>query len=136
MSPKTLPLWNKVLAKHKEYLSATAVGYDAICLLADAVKRAGSLESDEIVAALEKTDYIGSMGRITFYPKGHKWAHEMRWGPKFFTLAGNQWQAGEVKTVWPDGRHGAGYEGIRWEGTVEYKLPPWVVQYWKGKSGK
>lgn len=136
MSPKTLPLWDKVVAKHKEFLAATAVGYDAIYVLVDAAQRAGSLESDKVLAALEKTDYVGFMGRITFYPKGHKWTHDMKWGAKLYSMAANQWQDGKLKVIWPDGKHGAGYEGVRWEGTAELKLPPWVVQYWKGISGK
>jgi branched-chain amino acid transport system substrate-binding protein len=136
MGPKTLPLWDKVTAKHKEFLAATADGYDAIYILVDAVQRAGSLESDKVAAALEKTDYAGSLGRINFYPKGHKWVHDIKWGPNFYTMVANQWQDGKLKVVWPDGKHGAGYEGFRFEGTADFKLPPWVVQYWKGRSGK
>lgn len=40
--------------------------YDAVYILADAIKRAGSLEPDAIVSALEKTDMKGVVGRIRF----------------------------------------------------------------------
>jgi hypothetical protein len=36
----------------------------------------------------------------------------------------------------PNGRAMLGdakWVGYRYEGTVDYKLPPWVVKYWKGK---
>jgi len=49
----------------------TAPSYESLYVLADAVERAGSLESDSIVTALEKTDRIGVMGRIRFN-KGHQ----------------------------------------------------------------
>ncbi len=134
MSPKTLPLYKKFLGKHKELLSATASSYDCVYVLADAIKRAGSLDSNKVVSALEKTDYMGAMGRITFNPKGHKWAHDLKWGAKYYTMAASQWQNGELKVVWPDGEHGEAYKGMSWEGRVDYKLPPWMKSYWAEKK--
>jgi branched-chain amino acid transport system substrate-binding protein len=134
MSPKTLPLYKKFMDEHKELLSATASSYDCVYVLADAVKRAGSLDSDKVVDALEKTDYMGAMGRITFNPKGHIWAHDLKWGAKYYTMAASQWQNGELKVVWPDGKHGEAYKGVHWEGQVDYKLPPWMKSYWAGKK--
>jgi branched-chain amino acid transport system substrate-binding protein len=40
--------------------------YDAVYIMADAITRAGSLDPDAIVAALEKTDMNGVVGRIKF----------------------------------------------------------------------
>lgn len=130
MSPKTIPLYNKFMEIHKEYLGATASTYDAVGVLIDAVKRADSLDSDKVVNALENTDYVGAMGRISFYPKEHKWTHDLIWGAKYYTMAASQWQSGELKVVWPDGEHGAAFKGIRWNGTVDYIVPPWMKEYW------
>ncbi len=41
-------------------------------VLKDAIERAGSLDSDAVVAALEKTDMMGVYGRIKFDPKSHQ----------------------------------------------------------------
>jgi branched-chain amino acid transport system substrate-binding protein len=46
----------------------TSSSYTAVYVVADAIRRAASLESDRLVAALEKTDLIGVYGRIGFDP--------------------------------------------------------------------
>jgi len=40
--------------------------YDSVYIIADAIERAGSLDPDTIVSALEKTDMNGAVGRIRF----------------------------------------------------------------------
>lgn len=40
--------------------------YDALVLMADAINRAGSLDADDIIAALEATDIDGAAGHYTF----------------------------------------------------------------------
>jgi branched-chain amino acid transport system substrate-binding protein len=66
---------------------------------------------------MEKTDYYAAAGRIVFDEK-----HDVKWGPGFVTAVGTQWQDGELVCVWP-----YGWQGITYEGTVEYKLPPWML---------
>jgi branched-chain amino acid transport system substrate-binding protein len=39
-----------------------------------------------------------------------------------------QWQDGKQECVWP-----FGWEGVTYEGSNPYKLPPWVVEHWKKK---
>jgi branched-chain amino acid transport system substrate-binding protein len=43
-----------------------APSYEAVKVFAEAVERAGTLDPDAVVAALEKTDRMGVMGRIKF----------------------------------------------------------------------
>ncbi len=43
--------------------------YDSLWLMADAIDRAGSLDPDEIIAALEATDFEGAAGRY-YFPYG------------------------------------------------------------------
>ena len=97
--------------------------YDALYILKGAIERAGSLDQDEIVAELEETDYVGTGGRFVFNDE-----HDVTWGPGYVTGVGVQWQDGELKGVWPpaDGS----WNGIQYEGIVDYQLPPWVVEYW------
>jgi branched-chain amino acid transport system substrate-binding protein len=50
----------------------TSSSYMAVYTLKDAIERAGSLDSNAVVAALEKTDLMGVYGRIKFNPKNHQ----------------------------------------------------------------
>ena len=46
--------------------------YMAVYVLKAAIESAGSLDSDKVVTALEKTDMMGVYGRIRFDPKNHQ----------------------------------------------------------------
>jgi len=50
----------------------TSSSYMAVYVLRDAIERAGSLDSDKVVAELEKTDVMGVYGRLRFDPKSHQ----------------------------------------------------------------
>ena len=78
----------------------TSSSYMAVYTLKDAIERAGSLDSDKVVAALEKTDLMGVYGRIKFNPKNHQIIpsvdpNEGAVGTIF------QWQAGKRVVVFP-----------------------------------
>ena len=78
----------------------TSSSYMAVYVLKDAIERAGSLNSDAVVAALEKTDLMGVYGRIKFNPKNHQVIpsvdpNEGAVGTIF------QWQAGKRIVVFP-----------------------------------
>ena len=92
----------------------TSSSYMAPYVLKDAIERAGSLDSDAVIAALEKTDMMGVYGRIKFDPKSHQVIpsvdpNEGAVGTIF------QWQAGKRVTVFPP-QIAMG----------EIKLPPWM----------
>ena len=92
----------------------TSSSYMAVYTLKDAIERAGSLDSDKVVAALEKTDLMGVYGRIRFNPKNHQVIpsvdpNEGAVGTIF------QWQAGKRIVVFPS-KIAMG----------EIKLPPWM----------
>ena len=110
--------------------------YDAIYVLKDAIERCGTIDSDAVVAALEKTDFQSFRGRLVFHPKGHATPHDLIWGPKYATGFGLQWQDGKLVTVLPKGDAVLGDD--RWKGidysTAEYKLPPRMIKYWKSKK--
>ena len=112
--------------------------YDAVMVLKDAIERAGTLDTDAVIAALEKTDYIGVSGRIAFTPKDHpKWPHCIKFGPGYSTTCVGQWIDGKQYLIWPDGKALLGdksWVGLKYEGTVEYQLPPWMVKYWQSKK--
>jgi branched-chain amino acid transport system substrate-binding protein len=93
----------------------TSSSYMAVYTLKDAIERAGSLDSEAVIAALEKTDLMGGVyGRIRFNPKTHQVIpsvdpNEGAVGTIF------QWQKGKRVVVFPP-KIAMG----------EVKLPPWM----------
>ncbi|MCL2337888.1 MAG: ABC transporter substrate-binding protein [Firmicutes bacterium] len=90
-------------AEQAQKLSGHGAGpaYDSAYVLADAIERAGSLDPDAIVAAIEKTDMNGVTGRIKFTAD-----HQVIYGvdPKETAIgAAFQWQAPGVRVpVFPE----------------------------------
>ena len=88
--------------------------YMAVQVLKDAIERAGSLDSDKVVAELEKTDVMGVYGRLRFDPKSHQVipAKDPKEGAVGSIL---QWQDGKRIVVYP--------KSIA---TGEIQLPEWM----------
>jgi len=65
LTPKTQPFMAEYVKRFGEPSPYTGFSTnDAINIVADAVKRAGSTDPDKLVDALEKTDYVGTIGRV------------------------------------------------------------------------
>ena len=78
----------------------TSSSYSAVYVLADAIRRAGSLDSDKLVAALEKTGMDSVYGKIAFDPKNHQVIPS--YNPKEGAVGTwFQWQEGERGVIWP-----------------------------------
>jgi branched-chain amino acid transport system substrate-binding protein len=102
VTKKTLPFveaFQKRFGNVPSYCGYTA--YDEVYYLADAIHRAGSTDSDKLVAALEKTDWVGTIGRIEFTPKDSPHPHALRTGKGFITGLMLQWQDGKQINLWP-----------------------------------
>jgi branched-chain amino acid transport system substrate-binding protein len=120
ITPKTIPMmdgFKKRFGRDPTVYTGFG-GYDATYLWAEAVKRAGSLETDKVVKELEKTDYVGTIGRIVFDP-----VHDVKTGPGYVNEVYVQWQEGGKRViVWPkemaDG---------------PFVLPPWLSQQGSNK---
>jgi len=142
-TPKTIPFFDKYVKKFGEAPLITADVYDNIYILKEAIERSDTLDNEAVVLELEKTNYVGTFGRVEFNPRGHNLPHDLKFGAKYVYYGAGQWKNGKLVAVWPDGRAvnpvigaGPGWEEIKPEGTVELKLPPWMVKYWKSKKGK
>jgi branched-chain amino acid transport system substrate-binding protein len=102
VTPKTLPF---VAAYQKKYGNEPAysgyTAYDEVYMIAAAIQRAKSTDSDKLVTAMEATDYVGTIGRITFLPKGDPHVHGLRTGPGYITGLMLQWQEGKQVNLWP-----------------------------------
>lgn len=98
-----------------------ASGYMAPYILKDAIERGGTLDSDPLVSALEKTNMLGVYGRIRFH-KNHQ------------IIPSLDPQEGAVGTIfqWQDGKRVVIYPPKIAAG--ELKLPPWMMDYWKIKE--
>lgn len=78
----------------------TSSSYTAVYVLADAIRRAGTLDPDKLVAALEKTDMVSVYGKIAFDPKSHQVVPS--YNPKEGAVGTwFQWQDAKRVVVWP-----------------------------------
>ncbi len=92
----------------------TSSSYMAVYVLKDAIERAGSLNSDKVIKALETTDMMGVYGRIRFNRKSHQ------------IIASTDPKKGAVTCIfqWQAGKRVQVYPASVAEGTI--KLPPWM----------
>ena len=102
VTPRTLPFaeaFKNKFGNYPSYCGYTA--YDEVYYVAEAVHRAGSLDSDKLVTALEQTDFLGTVGRVQFLPKGDPHVHGLRTGGTTIKGLVVQWQNGKEVAVWP-----------------------------------
>lgn len=102
ITPQTIPFTD---AYTKRYGVSPAydgyTSYDDVHIIADAVKNADSTDPDKLVEALEKADYVGTIGRVQFYSRNDEFTHAIKYGPGLVTGVDIQWQNGKQMTVWP-----------------------------------
>ena len=92
----------------------TSSSYMAVYQLKDAIERAGSIDSDKVITALESQDLMGVYGRMRFDPKTHQIIPSL--DPKEGAVTGIiQWQNGKRVQIFPPKTA---------EGKV--MLPPWM----------
>ena len=78
------------------------MGYDAVMVFVDAMKRAGSTEPAKFLPEIGKTNYRGVIGPIAFDEKG-----DLRNGPiTIYVVKGSKWEA--LETVTPGAAPGGG----------------------------
>jgi branched-chain amino acid transport system substrate-binding protein len=90
------------------------VSYQAVYVLADAIRRAGSTDPDKVITALENTDLESVWGRTKFDPQSHQitYSDDPQRGA-LTTWA--QWLEGKRAAVFPPKL-----------ATTAVKLPPWM----------
>jgi hypothetical protein len=95
VTPKSVPFAEDFKRRYGNFPSyAGYTAYDEVYYTADAVKRAGSAEADKLVAALETTDWEGTIGRVQFYGKDDPFTHSIKYGKGLITGLILQWQSG------------------------------------------
>jgi branched-chain amino acid transport system substrate-binding protein len=120
VATRAIPMTEKFVPAHKKKYGVeprsewASTSYMVAYILKDAIERAKSLEPDLIIPALEKTDLIGTYGRIKFDPKNHQIIENG--DPKETAVdMWAQWMDGKRVTVFPDKIATKGLE-----------LPPWM----------
>ena len=102
VTPRTRPFAAAFKARFGSdpaYTGYTA--YDDVYIIADAIRRAGSTDPDKMVTELEKTDYVGTIGRLQFYGRDDQFTHGLKYGADHVSGMVFQWQDGKQVTVWP-----------------------------------
>ncbi len=116
ITSKTIPF---VKSYEKMYNITPAYGgyttYDAMYILANAIKKAKTTNTNKLIKALEATNYVGVMGHIKFYPKSSPFAHGIVYKKGLATGVMLQWQHGKLETVWPS-----------YAATAKVFIPPFV----------
>ncbi len=92
----------------------SATSYMVPYLLADAIERAGTINSEAVITALEETDMMGVYGRIRFDPKSHQIIYSTDPGEGAVSLWA-QWLAGKRVAIFPPKI-----------ATRNLELPPWM----------
>ena len=102
ITPKTIPFIQAYTKRYGDSPSYAGFNsYDEVYYIADAIKRAGSTDPDKMVAALEKTNWEGTVGRIQFYGKDNEFTHAMKYGTNYVSGVEIQWQNGQQVCIWP-----------------------------------
>ena len=102
VTPKTIPFarsYQKKYGGSPSYAGYTA--YDDVFMFAEAFRKAGGTDPDRVVETMEKTDYVGTIGRIAFIGRDDPFTHGMKIGEGYITGLMVQWQNGRQVTVWP-----------------------------------
>ena len=102
LTPKMIPFTEAYVKRFgitPAYCGYTA--YDEVYYIVDAIKRAGGTDPDKMVAALEKTSWNGTIGKVEFYGRDSAFTHAIKVSPEYVSGLLVQWQGGKQKTVWP-----------------------------------
>jgi len=98
-----------------------APSYESVYILKEAIERAGRADDpDLLVAELEKTDYVGTVGRLVFNGPDSPYPHDMKYGDEYVVPKWVQWQAdvggrGKREVIYPPQYR-----------TSPYLPPPWL----------
>jgi len=139
ITPLTLPFFTAFEEKTGEAPAYNAGTYDAIYTLKSALEKAGTLDSDAMVGALEKVDQPSTSAvKFVFTGAGAKLnnPHDVTYGPGFSTGIATQWQPdangeGQCVAVWPNPAYASEYTAAGYSadwGTVNYPgIAKWQI---------
>jgi len=120
VATKAIPMSETFVPNHKKKFGMeprsewTSTSYTVVYILKDAIERAKGLDPDHVIPALEKTDMMGTYGRVKFDPKSHQIIENGN--PKEPAVGmWAQWIDGKRTVVFPDKI-----------ATQSLQIPPWM----------
>lgn len=142
MTKETIPFYDEHVKRFGEKPGFSSPNMAAgLLAIKAAIEKAGSLDTDRLVSELENIDTPSLVGRLTFKEPG--FPHQATTGPGSRTLVMFQWIDNQLSWYFPDGSDWPkslldlgvkpGLSQCKYEGISEYKIAPWVVEYWKKK---
>jgi branched-chain amino acid transport system substrate-binding protein len=142
MTDATIPFYDEHVKRFGEKPGFSSPNMAAgLLALKAAIEKTGTLDSDALVPVLEKTDIPSLVGRLTFNEPG--FPHQATTGPGARTLVSFQWIDNQLSWYFPNGTDWPkslldegvlpGLKDVKYEGITDYKLPPWMIDYWKKK---
>jgi len=115
-----IPWWDRYVARWGHTPIYTSIGtYDALYTLKFGITKAGTIDSDAVVSALEGSERDTLMGRAGFTQYHDvliKDTYPMNTHKEWVTPLIVQWRAGKREVVFPFNR----------TYTTEFELPPWM----------
>lgn len=120
ITKKTVPYANAYKKQFGNYPVYTGyITFDAIKQFASVVESKQSVAADELISGLESGSYIGTAGKIDYYPKDHKYTHDLKYKRKAQAPVYVQWQKqqneGQYEVFFPNSLQ-----------TGKYKSPAWI----------
>lgn len=132
LSDRTKPFIDSYMEKFGDVPSYTAGGtYTAIAdILAPTIEKAGTLDPDILVAAIEQNTYKTPQGLFVFVKDElGRPLHDLKFGEGYALPLAIQWQDGQMKGIWPNNyQEKPGAPTLTYKGIVDFKIPHWVIE--------
>jgi branched-chain amino acid transport system substrate-binding protein len=125
ITPSTVAFVESFKKRYGKAPIYTATTYDSIVLLKNTIEQAGTVDADKLVAALEKTDVVGTAARLVFDKR-----HDPTFGPGYATGVAVQWQDGKKVAFWPNNWNGVTYTGVK-----SFQIPMHMLAQKKDAKG-
>jgi len=100
LTEKTVPFFNNFYKKYGYRACGLEgpAGYDLVYFIAEAIEKAGSLDREAIIKALETVEVVGVRGKVKMDPSDHG---AIFWAPGYINGVFAQWLGGKPYVIWP-----------------------------------
>lgn len=100
------------------------ITFDAVKQWANVAANEGTVDTDTVVAGLEKSSYTGTVGTIEYHNKGHRFAHDVIYSPGKVNPVYQQWQPEDPANIQAGGKQEVIFP-TEFK-TADYKQPIWI----------